>query len=58
METKKQYSENEEKNAGYQCSMQCEKGKVYHHTGNCPVCTMKLVPVEEKSSPDSNNHYY
>lgn len=28
--------------AGYQCPMDCEKGKVYDSAGTCPVCKMEL----------------
>jgi len=30
----------------YQCPMKCEGDKVYDAPGNCPVCNMKLVPVD------------
>jgi Cu2+-exporting ATPase len=31
----------------YQCPMKCEGDKTYHEPGNCPVCNMKLMPVEQ-----------
>lgn len=31
----------------YICPMKCEGTKTYDQPGNCPVCNMKLVPVEE-----------
>lgn len=32
----------------YQCPMFCEgKDKIYHEPGNCPICGMFLVPIEE-----------
>lgn len=31
----------------YQCPMKCEGEKTYEQPGNCPVCNMKLKPVEE-----------
>ncbi len=31
----------------YFCPMKCEGDKVYDKPGNCPVCNMKLTPVEE-----------
>jgi len=34
-----------EKNA-FQCPMKCEGNKTYYEPGNCPVCNMKLVPVQ------------
>lgn len=30
----------------YQCPMKCEGNKRYDAPGSCPVCNMKLVPVE------------
>ena len=56
METKNQQSGNEEKNTVYHCPMRCEADKVYNHPGNCPVCNMKLVPVNDKSSNVHHNH--
>jgi len=31
----------------YQCPMKCEGDKTYNVPGNCPVCNMHLVPVNE-----------
>ena len=31
----------------YQCPMKCEGDKTYNEPGNCPVCNMKLMPVEQ-----------
>lgn len=56
METKKQHPGHEEKTTVYQCPMRCEKDKVYNHPGNCPVCHMKLVPADDKSSPGHHHH--
>ena len=56
METKNQKSENEEKNTIYHCPMRCEDDKMYDHPGNCPVCNMKLVPVDDKSSQGKPHH--
>jgi len=53
METK-QDSAIIEKETGYECSMHCEKDKIYGKPGNCTVCNMKLMPVGEKGS--SGNH--
>jgi len=43
----------------YQCPMFCEgKDKIYHNPGNCPVCGMFLVPLEEikeKKSPEKSS---
>lgn len=32
--------------SGYYCPMQCEGDKTYEKPGDCPVCGMSLVPVE------------
>lgn len=39
----------------YQCPMKCEGEKTYTTPGNCPVCNMKLVPVNESVTP-SHDH--
>jgi Cu2+-exporting ATPase len=31
----------------YACLMKCEGTKTYDQPGKCPVCGMKLAPVEE-----------
>lgn len=36
--------------ADYKCPMDCEKGKVYHEEGKCPVCGMDLAKVEHTES--------
>jgi heavy metal translocating P-type ATPase len=42
----------------YQCPMRCEGDKVYDGPGVCPVCNMKLVPVEEISEQgDHHGHH-
>jgi hypothetical protein len=33
----------------YYCPMKCEGDKLYDQPGNCPVCNMHLVPVEDKN---------
>lgn len=33
----------------YQCPMRCEGDKKYDEPGNCPVCNMKLVLVDDKT---------
>lgn len=33
----------------YYCPMKCEGDKVYDKAGDCPVCNMHLVPVEDGS---------
>ncbi|MBK8405245.1 MAG: efflux RND transporter periplasmic adaptor subunit [Saprospiraceae bacterium] len=35
-------------NAAYACPMKCEGDKTYPSPGNCPICKMKLVLVEEE----------
>ena len=32
----------------YKCPMKCEGNKEYDDPGNCTVCNMKLVPVDDK----------
>lgn len=34
--------------SNYYYPMECEGNKTYNEPGNCPVCNMHLVPVEEK----------
>ncbi|MFY9152717.1 MAG: heavy metal-binding domain-containing protein [Prolixibacteraceae bacterium] len=36
----------------YRCPMGCEGDKTYDSPGNCPVCNMKLVPVNDSGSHD------
>ncbi|HYQ58983.1 MAG TPA: heavy metal-binding domain-containing protein [Draconibacterium sp.] len=49
-----------EHNTWYQCPMKCEEDKLYDAPGNCPVCNMKLVPVDSKKlkyrSDGTENH--
>ena len=46
------------KNVKYQCPMDCEKGKLYDQTGQCPVCKMalKAVDADKAASPKGHNH--
>jgi len=30
----------------YQCPMKCEKDKIYHDNGTCPICDMDLKPIK------------
>tara|TARA_R110002073_G_scaffold8207_7_gene45893 strand:+ start:180 stop:896 length:717 start_codon:yes stop_codon:yes gene_type:complete len=39
----------------YQCPMKCEKDKVYHEPGSCPVCKMDLRPLNTTSSKVLSN---
>ncbi len=55
METKKHHPGHEGMNMVYQCTMKCEKDKVYNQPGNCPVCNMKLVQV---GSTSSHEHHH
>ncbi len=48
METKKQQSAKEEKTMVYHCPMKCEGNRTYNQEGNCPVCNMKLIPLDSK----------
>jgi Cu2+-exporting ATPase len=38
----------------WKCPMKCEGEKTYNSPGNCPVCNMKLLPVQGLS-PDHKN---
>ncbi|HBB91685.1 MAG: copper-translocating P-type ATPase [Bacteroidetes bacterium GWF2_49_14] len=40
----------------YSCPMKCEGEKVYDQPGNCPVCHMHLVPVDDHSKHDVHSH--
>ena len=43
--------------AHYVCPMDCEKGIVYEAEGNCPVCEMDLVAMEDAhEGHDHGNH--
>lgn len=39
----------------YKCPMKCEGDKTYDAPGNCPVCHMKLMPVEDNYQ-DAKDH--
>lgn len=47
--------ENKAHNKFY-CPMECEGDKVYDQPGNCPVCNMYLVPVEENHNHSHGHH--
>lgn len=38
------------------CPMNCEEGKVYDQPGICPVCNMKLMPVDGKNATGHHEH--
>lgn len=40
------------KHSNFYCPMKCEGEKVYDQPGECPVCNMHLVPVEEQNRGD------
>ena len=40
----------------YQCPMDCEHGKTYHETGNCPVCKMDLKEVDASHAETCKKH--
>ena len=42
-------------NAFY-CPMKCEGEKIYNSPGNCPVCNMKLVPVQDGNTHAHHHH--
>ncbi|QGY45850.1 heavy metal translocating P-type ATPase [Maribellus comscasis] len=49
-----------EKNGGvtkYVCPMKCEGDKTYDAPGDCPVCNMHLVPVNEQTQKTSRHRH-
>jgi len=40
------------------CAMRCEGDKTYDEPGNCPVCHMKLVPVESAGDEHHHEHHH
>jgi len=46
---------NTEKEA-FRCPMKCEGEKTYDSPGNCPVCNMKLVQVQEENMIAHHHH--
>jgi ABC-type Zn2+ transport system substrate-binding protein/surface adhesin len=38
---------NTEEHSHFQCSMKCEGDKTYEEDGDCPVCGMELVELDE-----------
>jgi len=42
----------DKQNKQFICPMKCEGEKVYDHQGNCPVCNMHMVPVDEEHHHD------
>jgi heavy metal translocating P-type ATPase len=49
----KNYQQNQ-----YYCPMRCEGEKKYDKPGNCPVCNMHLVPVDERPEHSSGKHMH
>ena len=43
-------------NGKYYCPMHCEGDKTYEQPGDCPVCNMHLVPVEDKDDKPTQHH--
>ena len=46
----------EHQNQHYICPMHCEINKTYNQPGDCPVCNMHLVPVNEKNKHGEPHH--
>ncbi len=44
---------NKQEHTQYYCPMKCEGDKTYDRPGDCPVCNMHLVPIEEQ---DNGSH--
>ena len=40
----------------YACVMRCEGTKTYPEPGKCPVCGMKLAPVEQEPVKKQDEH--
>lgn len=43
-------------NDAYQCSMDCEHGKIYDKESPCPVCKMTMQKVEKEEEKIEANH--
>ena len=41
----------------YSCPMKCEGEKVYEQLGDCPVCNMHLVPIDDQMNSDHGTGY-
>ncbi len=41
----------------YFCPMKCEGEKTYDHPGDCPVCNMHLVPVDDNKTHEGHHHH-
>ncbi len=41
----------------YSCPMKCEGERVYEQPGDCPVCHMHLVPVDDHIKHDAHSHH-
>ena len=39
----------------YFCPMKCEGSKTYDKPGDCPVCKMHMVPLDDKNQ-NTENH--
>lgn len=40
----------------YQCPMKCEGNKIYNEPGDCPVCNMRLMPLNKTNSTTHQHH--
>ncbi len=40
----------------YQCPMKCEGKITYNEPGDCPVCNMRLMPVNKTNSSTDQHH--
>ena len=41
----------------YFCPMKCEGDKVYDQPGDCPVCNMHLIPVDQNKENEGKSHH-
>lgn len=46
-----------DKDVAYHCPMQCEGNKTYGQKGNCPICNMDMVKVENKTKETADRTY-
>lgn len=53
----KHHNHSEENEKKYYCPMKCEGDKTYNEPGDCPVCNMHLIPVDESYYKSEGEHH-
>ncbi|MBW6533470.1 MAG: copper-translocating P-type ATPase [Mariniphaga sp.] len=48
---------NKQDHTQYYCPMKCEGDKTYDQPGDCPVCNMHLVPVDEQNKEEHRHSH-